>query len=199
MSSLPAFRVSSNGSICSGGRNKAPGTSPPRYAASKLDMRASRAWTMDSSGTLTPMYHWGATTLSSSYANLPKCLRWVSQAPLFARAAGSAMTIASQTSSMYRGPANWVIGDVPRIFVLQMVSFNRRYRRHGHLFQNRYKSILCQEDPYLSERVMLLGDTRTRDERGRDIKEIKHCLLDGKRIGYQGPANRRRAGIEVFG
>jgi hypothetical protein len=28
-------------------------------------------------------------------------------------------------------------------------SFNRRLRRHGHLFQNRYKSILCQEDAYL--------------------------------------------------
>jgi REP element-mobilizing transposase RayT len=31
--------------------------------------------------------------------------------------------------------------------------FNRRHRRHGHLFQNRYKSILCQEDPYLLELV----------------------------------------------
>ena len=26
--------------------------------------------------------------------------------------------------------------------------YNRRHRRHGHLFQNRYKSILCQEDAY---------------------------------------------------
>ena len=26
------------------------------------------------------------------------------------------------------------------------VTFNRRHRRYGHLFQNRYKSILCQED-----------------------------------------------------
>ena len=32
-------------------------------------------------------------------------------------------------------------------------SFNRRHRRHGHLFQNRYKSILCQEDRYLLELV----------------------------------------------
>ena len=32
-------------------------------------------------------------------------------------------------------------------------SFNRRHRRHGHLFQNRYKSILCQQDPYLLELV----------------------------------------------
>ena len=31
--------------------------------------------------------------------------------------------------------------------------FNRRHNRHGHLFQNRYKSILCQEDPYLLELV----------------------------------------------
>ncbi len=31
--------------------------------------------------------------------------------------------------------------------------FNRRHRRSGHLFQNRYKSILCQEDAYLKELV----------------------------------------------
>jgi len=31
--------------------------------------------------------------------------------------------------------------------------FNRAHRRHGHLFQNRFKSILCQEDTYLLELV----------------------------------------------
>ena len=31
--------------------------------------------------------------------------------------------------------------------------FNRRHRRYGHLFQNRYKSIICQEDPYFQELV----------------------------------------------
>ena len=31
------------------------------------------------------------------------------------------------------------------------VRFNRRHRRHGHLFQNRYKSIVCQEDVYFRE------------------------------------------------
>ncbi|MBN2107152.1 MAG: transposase [Deltaproteobacteria bacterium] len=31
--------------------------------------------------------------------------------------------------------------------------FNRRYNRHGQLFQNRYKSIICQEDVYLKELV----------------------------------------------
>jgi REP element-mobilizing transposase RayT len=33
-----------------------------------------------------------------------------------------------------------------------VISFNRR-RRHDQLFQNRYKSILCQEDVYLLELV----------------------------------------------
>lgn len=32
-------------------------------------------------------------------------------------------------------------------------SINRRHRRHGQLFQNRYKSILCQQEPYLLELV----------------------------------------------
>lgn len=31
--------------------------------------------------------------------------------------------------------------------------FNRSRKRHGHLFQNRFKSILCQEDAYLLELV----------------------------------------------
>jgi REP element-mobilizing transposase RayT len=33
------------------------------------------------------------------------------------------------------------------------VSFNRRHHRSGHLFQNRYKSILCEEEPYFVKLV----------------------------------------------
>jgi len=40
-----------------------------------------------------------------------------------------------------------------RLLTGYAVSFNRKYRRHGQLFQNRYKSILCQEDRYLKELV----------------------------------------------
>ena len=35
-------------------------------------------------------------------------------------------------------------------------AFNRRHRRSGHLFQNRYKSIVVDEDPYLLELVRYL-------------------------------------------
>ncbi len=50
-------------------------------------------------------------------------------------------------------------GNVPVSRVMQrlltgyVVNYNRRHRRFGHLFQNRYKSILCQADPYLLELV----------------------------------------------
>ncbi len=35
-------------------------------------------------------------------------------------------------------------------------AFNRRHRRAGHLFQNRYKSIVVEEEPYLLELVRYL-------------------------------------------
>ena len=50
-------------------------------------------------------------------------------------------------------------GQVPIATVMQRLLtghagyYNKRHRRSGHLFQNRYKSILCQEDAYLLELV----------------------------------------------
>jgi REP element-mobilizing transposase RayT len=50
-------------------------------------------------------------------------------------------------------------GDVPVATVMRRLlswyvsRFNRRHERSGHLFQNRYKSILCQENVYLKELV----------------------------------------------
>ena len=40
-----------------------------------------------------------------------------------------------------------------RLLTGYAVYFNRKHDRAGHLFQNRYKSILCQEDAYLLELV----------------------------------------------
>ena len=40
-----------------------------------------------------------------------------------------------------------------RVLTGYAVDFNRRHHRQGHLFQNRFKSILCQEDQYLLELV----------------------------------------------
>ncbi len=40
-----------------------------------------------------------------------------------------------------------------RLLTGYAVTYNRRHQRYGHLFQNRYKSILCEEDAYFTELV----------------------------------------------
>ena len=50
-----------------------------------------------------------------------------------------------QTSSLAR--------FMRRLLTGHATTFNLRHRRSGHLFQNRYKSIVCEEEPYLLELV----------------------------------------------
>lgn len=44
-------------------------------------------------------------------------------------------------------------GFMRRFLTGYAISYNRRHRRWGHLFQSRYKSIICEEDAYLTELV----------------------------------------------
>ena len=65
-----------------------------------------------------------------------------------------------------------------RLLTGYAVSFNRRHRRYGHLFQNRYKSILCQEDLYLLElvRYIHLNPLRARIvEELADLDSYPYC------------------------
>jgi putative transposase len=69
-------------------------------------------------------------------------------------------------------------GQVPiatvmrRLLTGYAVTYNRRHRRHGHLFQNRYKSILCQEDNYLLELVRYIHLNPMRAGIVKDIEEL---------------------------
>lgn len=40
-----------------------------------------------------------------------------------------------------------------RLLTGYAVTHNKRHNRNGHLFQNRYKSIICEEDTYLLELI----------------------------------------------
>ncbi len=40
-----------------------------------------------------------------------------------------------------------------RVLTSYAVHFNLKYQRAGHLFQNRYKSIVCEDEPYFLELV----------------------------------------------
>jgi hypothetical protein len=65
-------------------------------------------------------------------------------------------------------------------------AFKRRYRRVGHLFQSRYKSIVVEEEPYLLELVRCLHLNLRRASPGR----AKGSLTCGV-VSHASPAARR--------
>ncbi|NIQ38330.1 MAG: hypothetical protein GTN81_07055 [Proteobacteria bacterium] len=66
-----------------------------------------------------------------------------------------------------------------KILTGYVVNFNRRHRRHGHLFQNRYKSIVCQEDQYLRELVRYIHLNLMRAGIIMDLNELICCPWSG--------------------
>ena len=59
-----------------------------------------------------------------------------------------------------------------RLMTGYAVTFNKRHKRSGHLFQNRYKSIVCEEDPYLLELIRYIYLNPLRAELVKDLKEL---------------------------
>ncbi len=75
-----------------------------------------------------------------------------------------------------------------RLLTGYAVTFNQRHRRCGRLFQNRYKSILCQEDAYLKELVRYI---HLNPLRAGIVSELKH-LNRYKYCGHAVLMGRRR-------
>jgi putative transposase len=66
-----------------------------------------------------------------------------------------------------------------RLLTGYAVTFNRRHDRHGHLFQNRYKSILCQEEPYLLELVRYIHLNPLRSGIVSSLEELERYRYSG--------------------
>lgn len=60
-----------------------------------------------------------------------------------------------------------------------VVNFNIRHKRHGHLFQNRYKSIICEEDPYLMELARYIHLNPLRAGIVKNLKQLAHYRWAG--------------------
>ncbi len=65
-------------------------------------------------------------------------------------------------------------------------SFNRRHRRSDHLVHNRYKSIVCEQEPYFLELVRSIHLNPLRARIVRNLRELArypysgHTALVGK-------------------
>ncbi len=69
-----------------------------------------------------------------------------------------------------------------RLLTGHAVNFNRRHKRAGHLFQNRYKSILCQEDNYLLELVRYIHLNPLRAKQVSGIKQLERYPFSGHSV-----------------
>ena len=92
------------------------------------------------------------------------------------------------------------------------VNFNRRHKRYGHLFQNRYKSILCEDDPYLLELARYIHLNPLRAGVVKSLEKLRgyhwcgHCVIMGKTeqewqdidtiLAYFG--KRRKSAVEKY-
>ena len=76
-----------------------------------------------------------------------------------------------------------------RLLTGYAVTFNRRHERSGHLFQNRYKSIICEEDIYLLELIRYIHLNPLRAKLVPDMETLDnypwcgHAELMGKHLG----------------
>jgi putative transposase len=66
-----------------------------------------------------------------------------------------------------------------RLLTGYVVNFNRRHKRYGHLFQNRYKSILCEEDPYLLELTRYIHLNPLRARMVKNFRELRFYPWSG--------------------
>jgi putative transposase len=89
-----------------------------------------------------------------------------------------------------------------RLLTGYAVTYNLRHLRHGHLFQNRYHSIVCDEDAYFRELVRYIHLNPLRAHLVSDLSELDrypwcgHGVLIG-RINY--PWQDRESVLSWFG
>jgi hypothetical protein len=62
-----------------------------------------------------------------------------------------------------------------------VVNYNKRHKRFGHLFQNRYKSIVCEEDTYFQELVRYIHLNPLRAGLVKNITELDRYPFCGHR------------------
>ncbi|MFC1643462.1 transposase [Chlamydiota bacterium] len=74
-----------------------------------------------------------------------------------------------------------------KILTGHAIYFNRKYKRHGYLYQNRYKSVLCQEDAYLLQLVRYIHTNPIRAQIVKSLEELDeypwtgHSAIVGKK------------------
>ncbi len=82
---------------------------------------------------------------------------------------------------LFRSGKNGISGVMRKLLTWYAQYFNRRHKRTGHLFENRYKSILCDEDNYLLALVRYIHLNPIRTGIVKTIEELDRYPWSGHR------------------
>jgi REP element-mobilizing transposase RayT len=109
---------------------------------------------------------------------------------------------------LFKSGKHGISSVMRKLLTWYAVYFNRRHKRTGHLFENRYKSILCDEDNYLLVLVRYIhlnplraGIVKTIDELSRYpwcghrsiLGKATHAWMDAEYVLTQFGSTRRKA------
>lgn len=82
---------------------------------------------------------------------------------------------------LFKSGEDGVSAVMRKLLTWYALYFNRGHRRSGHLFENRFKSILCDEENYLLTLVRYIHLNPIRAGIVRTLKELDHYPWSGHR------------------
>jgi hypothetical protein len=80
-----------------------------------------------------------------------------------------------------------------RLLTGYAINYNGRHGRIGHLFQNRYKSVVCDEEPYLLELVRYIHLNPVRAKEVKSLADLEQYPWSGHSVlvGEERTSGRR--------
>ncbi|MDH4101513.1 MAG: transposase [Nitrospirota bacterium] len=82
---------------------------------------------------------------------------------------------------LFRSGKDGISSVMRRLLTWYAQYYNRRHNRSGHLFENRYKSVLCDEENYLLALVRYIHLNPVRANMVHTIEELGHYRWSGHR------------------
>lgn len=100
---------------------------------------------------------------------------------------------------LIRSGAQGLVPFMQKLMTGYATAYNVRHKRAGHLFGNRYKSIICEEEPYLLELVRYIHLNPLRAKLVKDMNELGQYPYCGHSVLLGTKTNSWQVISEVLG
>jgi len=80
---------------------------------------------------------------------------------------------------LFKSGGKGISAVMRKLLTWYAIYFNRKHKRTGHLFENRYKSIICDEDNYLLALIRYIHLNPIRAGMAQTLEELDTYLWSG--------------------